>query len=176
LGDGEETPGLGWVAVEFDPATTALGARNVFVYVEPPDTHWSASLGIFAADFPGWVNDILSYRNRDAGLDIDVRVSPGATVDYFLSAQKTGWHGGLMTFLWRYEVSRGGDVGRFTNHVLLPRVGYRWFPFDGINVYLDPFAGLMFEYRVSGDSTVDGERVRPTPIVPFATVHAGFHF
>ncbi len=170
-------PNLGWVGLELDPLTTPLGARNLFVYLEPPSLpHWSVSLGVFASDFPDRVDELLSYRNRNRDFDIKVRLSPGLTIDYFLAGKRHKWHVGLMSFLWRYEVERNGDVATFTNHVILPRVGYRWFPFESVNVYLDPFVGLMTEYKVAGEANVDGDEVKPTPIIPFATAHLGFHF
>jgi len=168
---------FGWISVELDPLTTPIGARNLFLYIEPPALeHWSMSIGAFASDFPDAIDNIMSYRNRDAGFDIKVRLSPGLTVDYFLSGERSKWHVGVMMFLWRYEVERNGSQATFTNHVVLPRIGYRWFPFDSVNVYLDPFAGLMTEYTVSGDATVDGATVKATPIIPFASAHLGFHF
>ncbi len=110
------------------------------------------------------------------GYDSKINASAGLTVDYFARADRTGWHAGVFMFLWRYEVSRNGDTSRFVNHVIMPRVGYRWFPFHRTNFYVDPFLGLMTEYTVRGDSRVDGEVYRPTPLIPFATVHVGYHF
>jgi len=168
---------LGWVSLEFDPLTTPLGARNLFVYIEPPALpHVSFSVGVFAADFPDWMDEILSYRNRGADFDSQVRISPGFTVDYFADDERKGWHAGMFNFFWRYRVRRNGMEATFTNHVLLPRLGYRWFPWTSVDVYLDPFAGLMFEYKLGGDNNLDGDVVKPTPIIPFASVHAGFHF
>ena len=172
-----EARDLGWVGVELDPMTTALGARNLLLYIEPPALpHWSLSGVIFASDFPDFVDGMLSYRNRDKGLDIKVKASPGMTVDYFFEGPRQGWHAGVFMFLWRYEVERGGDRAAFINHIVLPRLGYRWFPFDAVDFYVDPFAGLMFEYTIDGDTRVDGTRAQPTPLIPFATVHAGYHF
>lgn len=175
-----ETPrarDLGWVSIELDPMTTPLGARNLLVYVEPPQLpHWSASIIAFAADFPDWMDDILSYRNRDGDFEHAIRPSPGITLDRFFTAERAGWHVGAFMFLWRHRVRRGGDEASYSTHVILPRVGYRWFPSRRVNFYVDPFAGVMFEYKIAGDNRVDGATHRPTPIIPFASVHMGYHF
>ncbi len=58
------------IAVEFDPMTTPLGARNLLVTFEPPALpHTSFSAIAFASDFPTWVDDLMSYRNRGEGFD-----------------------------------------------------------------------------------------------------------
>ncbi len=168
---------LGWISIELDPITTAMGAKNLLVNIAPPKlSNWSLTGIAFAADFPGWVDNILSYRNRDEEFNSRINLSPGASVDYYIENERSGWHTGLLMFLWRYEVTRNNDRARFINHIVMPRVGYRWFPFETVDVYLDPFAGVMFEYNVDGNNQVDGSTVRPTPIVPFATIHAGYHF
>ena len=168
---------LGWVSVEFDPITTPLGARNLLVYLEPPALpHASFGAVAFASDFPGWVDDLMGYRNRGEGFDLRVRPSPGVVADWYLGEDRAGWHVGAFAFYWRYEAARGGDVARFQNLIAMPRVGYRWFPFDRLPVYLDPFVGAMFEARAGGESDLDGSRVRPSPVLPFATIHLGLHF
>lgn len=167
---------LGPLAVEFDPMTTPLGARNVFLLIEPPALpHMTFSVGAFASDFAPWVDDLMSWPNRGQDFDLRVRPSPGLTVDAYLREDHQGLHAGGFLFLWRYEAERGGETAHFTNQILLPRIGYRWFPGPQTRVYLDPFAGVMFESFVAGDNRLDGDVVKPAPAVPFATVHLGLH-
>ncbi|MEZ4652851.1 MAG: hypothetical protein R3E12_04395 [Candidatus Eisenbacteria bacterium] len=168
---------LGMFSVEFDPLTTPLGARNLLLYVEP-DTwnHWSFSAIAFASDFPNWVDDLMGYRNADKGFDVRVRLSPGATVDRFFRNQRTGWHAGILAFVWRYEVARAEDQIKFEDLIIMPRLGFRWFLWENRNLYLDPFVGMMLERRLGGAAIVDGEQWKASPVLPFATIHVGYHF
>ncbi|MEZ4364109.1 MAG: hypothetical protein R3B48_28305 [Kofleriaceae bacterium] len=167
----------GPVAVEFDPITTTLGARNLLVHIEPAAVpHWTFGVIAFAADFPDWVDHLMSYRNRDAGFDSRIELSGGVATDYYLDAARHGVHVGVIAFVWNYRVARNGDVARFANLEVLPRVGYRYFPFLEVALYLDAFAGLQTELRLTGDDVVDGSEVKTTPILPFGTVHVGYHF
>ena len=167
----------GQFAVEFDPITTSLGARNLLLYYEPNALeHWTFSGIVFAADFPDWVDDLMSYRNRDKNFESKIAPSLGAGTDYFFNRNKEGAHLGVILFLWNYEVSRNAQKAEFSNLEILPRVGYRYFPFSGVDLFLDAFAGLQFEIRAGGNNSLDGEEVEPTPILPFMTVHLGYHF
>ncbi|MEZ4403939.1 MAG: hypothetical protein R3B06_28200 [Kofleriaceae bacterium] len=167
----------GPVAVEFDPLTTALGARNLLVHVEPAAVpRWTFGAIVFAADFPDWVDHLMSYRNRDAGFDSQIGLSGGLATDYYPDPRRQGLHLGVIAFVWNYRVARGGDVTRFANLEVLPRVGYRYFPVRRLGLYLDGFAGLQAEFRLTGDAVVDGATVRTTPVLPFGTVHLGYHF
>lgn len=167
----------GPVAIEFDPITTVMGARNLLVHIEPSGVpHWTFGGIVFAADFPTWMDNFLSYRNRHAGFDSRIELSGGVATDYYFDGARQGLHVGAIAFVWNYKVSRNNDVGRFSNLEFMPRVGYRYFPFERVSIYLDAFAGLQTELHLTGDNIVDGSQVRTTPILPFGTVHLGFHF
>lgn len=165
----------GRVSLEIDPITTALGARNVLLYFSPSD-HWTVSGIAFAADFPEWVDDLMSYKNRDKNFDSQINLSAGVGADYYFQPSREGMHVGLILFLWNFEVSRNQDTAEFSNFEVLPRIGYRVFPFENSGLYFDAFGGLQFEFEAKGDPWVDGEEVERTPALPFATVHLGFHF
>lgn len=167
----------GPLAVEFDPITTAMEARNLLVHLEPKATpHWTFGAIAFAADFPDWVDDLMSYRNRDAGFDSRIELSWGLATDYYLDPRRQGLHVGAIAFVWNYRVARNGDVTRFSNLEIMPRAGYRYFPFRQVAIYLDAFAGLQAELHLTGDHEVDGVDVKATPLLPFGTVHLGYHF
>ena len=62
---------LGWVSLELDAVTTPLGARNLLLLVEPPDTHWSIGGGANGGDYVGIIDDLLFD-----GFDVQLRPSP----------------------------------------------------------------------------------------------------
>ena len=119
-------------AVEFDPITTAVGAKNLLLYYEPKESHWTFSAIGFSADFPEWVTDFMSHKNKGKGFDYEIKPSLGLGTDYFVNKNKTGAHYGLILFLWNYEVSRNNQTAEFSNLEILPRAGYRYFPFSSM--------------------------------------------
>ncbi|MGD1847983.1 MAG: hypothetical protein ACFB10_21530 [Salibacteraceae bacterium] len=166
-----------WIGIETDPITTAFGARTLSAVVEPPKVaHWSLFLNVVRADFPGWMDDFLNPQNQDKGFESRVNIGGGFAVDYFLNEDRKGTYFGLVQLFFENKVSRNQASQTLLTHNLIPRVGYRWYPFSKANLYLNPFAGLRYEYAPRGDFSVDGTAFEAAGFQPFGTLHLGYHF
>ncbi|MBV6646088.1 MAG: hypothetical protein KI790_11605 [Cyclobacteriaceae bacterium] len=174
LAQGRETKS---VAIETDPTTTIFGARTLSIIIEPESLgHFSIFTNVVTADFPTWIEDLINPRMANKAFEAQIKIGGGFSVDYFLDADRTGWYFGLLNLFFKNQVSRNEQRQTFTTHNIMPRIGYRWFPFTNNNIYLNPFFALKGEYKLSGNNLVDGQRYKPQPIYAFMTVHIGYHF
>ena len=164
------------MALETDPITTALGAKTLSVLFEPAELeHWSLFTNLVSADFPDWMDDLLNPKNEGKGFDTRVVLGGGFAIDYFVKPQREGLYAGLLNLVFVNEVARSGQTDRLLSHNVIPRIGYRWYPFPKLGLYLNPFMGLRYEYLWSSEHT--GKLpFEAAGLGPFGTIHIGFHF
>ncbi len=166
-----------WLAVETDPMTTVFGAKTLSVVIEPERIkHWSLFLNGVSADFPNWVNDLLNPHNKDKKFDSKIALGGGFAVDYFMKPERKGYYIGLINLFFNNQVTGDNETKEVMSHNIIPRVGYRWYPFKKTDLYLNPFLGIRYEYLVKEQIIVGGEEFKAAGFGPFGTMHVGYHF
>ena len=169
-----------WIGVETDPISTVFGARTLSVLIEPPKIeHWSLFLNVVHADFPNWMDDFLNPNNKGKDFDTWIRIGGGVGLDYFTKEEREGLYFGLLNLFFQNDIisKNQNDVPKSVlTHNVIPRVGYRWFPFQKIRFYVNPFVGLRYEYSLGEPQFIDGKEFLAAGIQPFGTVHIGYHF
>ncbi|MEO0733104.1 MAG: hypothetical protein AAFZ52_09735 [Bacteroidota bacterium] len=166
----------GW-SVETDPFSTAFGAKTLSVTIEPrrPE-HWSLFLNVVSADFPGWMDDFLNPKNKGKAFDPRIRLGGGFGVDYFFRPERTGTYVGLLNLFFQNELRGSDNSVRLLTHNMIPRVGYRWYPFTKLRLYLNPFVGLRYEHAFGKRWSLAEEAFTPAGLQPFGTMHIGYRF
>ncbi|MCB9497802.1 MAG: hypothetical protein H6686_13020 [Fibrobacteria bacterium] len=159
--------------VETDPATFALKGAAVHVRVRSAaHPGWTVGAGTYALDFPSPMVDLVE-ANRDE--DWEVRIQPGfgLFVDHSNRPDGRGMQLGLQVGMQRYEASAPGRKtgDGYWNLLVMPRAGWEWHPWNN-GFYVFPWAGLGWTTTVAGDA---GD-FHVAPLVPFATLHAGWEF
>jgi len=171
-----QAPDRGWLAIETDPMTTAFGAKTLSVLVEPAATpHWSFFGNAVRADFPSWMDDFLNPKNKGKELETSIAFGGGLSADYFLSETRNGWYVGVLNLLFNNEVAHSSGSYRVATYNIIPRFGYRM-PLYKHWLYLNPFAGLRYEYLLQDAPATDAAAFEAAGLQPFATVHLGIHF
>lgn len=166
-----------WLAIETDPITTLFGATTLSVLIEPQRVgNWSLSTNIVAADFPDWMDNLLNPANKGKGFDTRIAIGGGFAIDYFLKAEREGCYVGFINLFFQNKVEKGGASGDVLSHNIIPRVGYRWYPFERSNFYVNPFLGIRYEYLPKHRLIVGGEEFEAAGFGPFGTIHIGYHF
>lgn len=166
-----------WIGLETDPISTVFGARTLSVVVEPQKIkHWSLFLNIVSADFPKWMDDFLNPNNKGKGFDTKVNIGGGFAIDYFIKEKREGVYIGLINLFFNNEIARNNLSDKVLTHNIIPRIGYRWYPFKKEVFYINPFLGMRYEYTWQNTLIVDSEEFTPSGIQPFGTIHIGFHF
>ena len=171
-----QTERIEW-GVETDPLSTAFGARTLSLVIAPPQfKHLSLFTNVVHANFPNWMDDLLNPKNKGKGFDSRIRIGGGFGIDYFFKEEREGFYAGLLNLFFQNEISRGAFSETIMSHNLIPRLGYRWFPFAKTRFYLSPFVGLRYEYSLEEVPVVDGIVFEAAGLRPFCTLHIGFHF
>ncbi len=162
-------------ALETDPLSTAIGARTLTLQWNPEESGGVALSAVaFSGEFPDFAQRLLRLRN-DSGVDWRIGPSFGVGVDYFVASRAEGLFLGVVALEFHNVIERRGDRSRFFSINFIPRVGYRWFLDADSSIYVAPFGGPRFEFKLAGDNSVDGVVFEPTRVAPFATVHVGIH-
>ncbi len=76
-------------------------------------------------------------------------------------------------FIYRQYNSRKGEA----NHlVITPQVGFQWFPFNNIGLYILPWAGVQIPATGTDKIIIDGAEKATRKIMPVVTAHIGWEF
>ena len=166
-------------SLEVDPATFFLKGYSLHFRFTPSNSaaaHWVFGLGIYALEFPDPLRDLV-VNNSDDNLDLKLTHGYGLFSEYYLRPDRRGWFLGGQLALTQYDLhnpSKGSDA-HYTTLLIMPRAGYRWFPFQN-GFYLLPWIGVGYNPKVSGGTTVGDKTYHLSPILPFATLHLGYQF
>ena len=172
-----QNQGNSWIAIETDPISTTFGAKTFSVLVEPAQLpHWSLFVNVVSADFPDWMDDFLNPKNKGKGFDIKIGIGGGFAFDYFLKPERTGLYFGMINLFFQNDITLNNATKKILTHNVIPRAGYRWYPFSRTAFYLNPFFGFRYEYALEGALRIENQEFTPAGIQPFATLHIGYHF
>lgn len=166
-----------WLFIETDPVSMSIGARTLWVGVEPPEfRHFSVAFNISSADFSNQIDDLLNPHNQGKGFDARVKLGGGMAIDYFFKANKTRFYIGMIHLFFNNEVSLKNKMATFLTHNIFGRTGYRWYPFKKASFYLNPFIGFRYEYLPQGKEMIVDREFKAAGLQPFGSVHIGYHF
>ncbi|MEM7573949.1 MAG: hypothetical protein AAF433_13665 [Bacteroidota bacterium] len=172
-----QTSSRHWLSLETDPITTVFGARTLSFTIEPlKPKHWSWFGNIVRADFPDWMDELLNPKNADKGFDSEISIGGGIGIDYFFKEDREGLYVGLLSLFFEYSISRDQLRAPLLTHNLIPRLGYRWYPWKKLSWYLNPFLGWRYEHSFGKSLELGEQRFLPAGWQPFGTIHLGFHF
>lgn len=175
------------VSVETDPA--------FWFSVLPNGAGIDGNIDFKFARLPHWRFGILGYSGKWSGefgrkllltedfTETDWKISwngIGTEAQYRFNAKQT--RGGFIAggrIQWNqfvYRNQRGSEAGRANHSVITPQVGYQWFPFKKLGLYMLPWAGVQFPIAGS-DQIIINSLARNTrkPMV-VVTAHIGWEF
>jgi dihydroflavonol-4-reductase len=176
------------VSVETDPAfwvgtlPNGLGFDANFDFIIPKMPHlrfgilacsgkWSGSFGktvLLTNDFNE--NNWVTQWN---GLGIEMQYI------FRLGLKRGGLQPGLRLqwnqFQYNQKALKKGEANHF---VITPQVGFQWFPFKNLGLYLLPWAGVQVPIRGTDKIVIDGQEKNTRKLMPVVTAHIGwaFHF
>ena len=179
-------------------------STRVFVSIESDPAFWAGTLlqGIgFDAnvDFrlaksPGFRFGILAYSGSWSGsFGKSILLSNDFTENNWI----TQWNGvGIEAqYQFRFGLKRGGlqpgvrlqwnqfiynqnnsKKGEANHFVITPQLGFQWFPFKKIGLYVLPWAGVQIPTIGTEKIMIDGAERATRKVMPVATVHIGWEF
>ncbi len=184
------------------PATS--DSAKVFVSIETDPAFWvgtlsngpgfDANVDLRLGSIPHWRFGLLGYTGKWNGpFGKSVLLTSDFTEDNWL----TQWNGlGLEAqYQFRLGLERGGlqpglriqwNQFRYSqetilkgeaNHLALtPQVGFQWFPFKRINLYLLPWTGVQLPVFGTDQLVINGQERSTRRSMLVATVHIGWEF
>ena len=162
------------VSVASDVTPWTLSGYSVVATVEPV-AHWRFSAEVWGFEFPSLLVE-LNDANQDEGWRRRVDVAVAIYADYALNPDGGGFHFGVAVDAIRSTVRRSGvpGDGSFWSLEVLPRVGYRWFVWDDLGLFLNPWVGAGPLVAVESLPVVGGERFEESGVQAVGTVHLGW--
>lgn len=170
--------------VETDPATFALNGYSAHLRVKPANLkHWALGWGVYSLELPrAFVN--FNPRNAREGWEVDMVFAHGPFFDYYFEDGRRGWFVGGQVAFQEFRV-RNRQVSTvettFDNLLIMPRVGYQWFPSES-GFYVLPWLGVGYTTTLHGSKDLGGgdmgggKSYDVSPLIYFATVHIGYEF
>jgi hypothetical protein len=163
------------VSLELDPAPFILGGYSFSLKYSPakmPKTTFLAS--VFGADFP---NSMMNKINQERGWnDLIIRNSYAFFTDFFLKDGRVGFHFGPSIFLYNKSVELSSVMERTKFTTLYPnlRVGYVWYPFQKIDLYLNPWFNIGSEINLDKNNELNGIEFESNKLYYIAAIHLGY--
>lgn len=157
------------VAADFNVDLTVAAVPGLRVGLLGWSGRWAGDFGraaVLPAAFsePDW-----AVRWSGAGVE--------AQYQFRLGLARGGLSPGLRVQWNHFGFDRGGPVLATANHfVVTPQLGFQWFPFKALGLYVLPWAGVQLPVAGTDQlSTPEGER-STRRILPVITAHVGWAF
>jgi dihydroflavonol-4-reductase len=183
---------------------TKTNSTKVFVSVETDPAFWvgtlpnglgfDANIDFRLAKHPNLRFGILGYSGEWSG---EFGKTVLLTKDFTEDNWVTKWNGIGMEaqYQFRLELKRGGlqpglrlqwnqfiyeqnnfKKGEANHFVITPQVGFQWFPFKKIGLYVLPWAGVQIPTLGTDKLMINGAERDMRKIMPVVTAHIGWEF
>jgi hypothetical protein len=164
----------GEISVETDPSTFFLKGYAAHVFYQPDDNKLlRIGAGTYSLELPDFMVN-LDSQNKHHGWTAKINSSVAFFLEYNLSENRSTSFVGLQLAQQNYRVSNQGGGSDFSNALAMLSFCYRWYVTD--HFYLKPWMGVGYQRKFSGDNCVAGQCYHVSPIMGFATFHAGYSF
>lgn len=163
------------LALEVDPAPFILGGYSVSVRYSPKSlNHFSVMGSVYSSRLP---DKMMGKANYEKGFrDLKLETSYALFVDYFLKANRTGFHAGPSMFFYSKSVGNQFDTGRQSFSSIYPnlRVGYLYKPFKKSGLYLNPWFNVGKEWVTKRENASHGAEFVPEKLMYILALHVGY--
>lgn len=163
------------LSLETDPSTFILEGYSAHIRIQPANCErWLFGVGTYRLEIPDPLID-LNPDNRNEGWNVKIKDAYGLFAEYYFREANTKWFVGEQFSVQNYRVANKGAAASFSNLLALTYIGYAWRPFD-IPLYIKPWAGLGYTWKVKGSTDVGETSYDVAPLFPFVTFHVGYTF
>ena len=180
------TPLANHLSIETDPV--------FWLSTLPNGPAFDANVNIRLRSAPRWRFGVLGYRGKWTG---SLAKSLLLSKEFTEPDWGVQWQGlGMETqYQIRLGLTRGGlqpgvrlqwnqlnyqqreaTVATANHFVVTPQVGFQWFPFTKLGLYILPWVGAQLPVAGTDGVLVHGSRRASRPVIPVATAHVGWEF
>jgi hypothetical protein len=165
-------------SVEIDPITFPLNGYGVHLIVQPKTSnHLLIGAGTYAMNIP----DLLvgfNPENKDKGWNVRLNQGYGLFGEYHFSEVNKKLFVGTQLAFQQYKIENGNELGteKFNNFLVMAYLGYTIKPFVNNGLYFEPWAGMGYTTKMSGETKIGNSEYDIAPALMFATLHIGYTF
>ncbi len=163
--------------IELDPAPFIFNGYSVSVKYSPKNLNRiSFMASVYSSDFP---DGMLLKENKDNGWsEMKFNTSFAFFTDFYFNDSKTGFHFGPSVFYYDKTVSQSSTNESLTFNTVYPniRAGYVWYPFDGMNLYLNPYVNVGSEINIDSKNKIGDNEFKPNTFNYVMAIHLGYGF
>jgi hypothetical protein len=174
LGQNQEEAQL---AIETDPAPYILNGYSISIKYSPRRTQKIAFMAsIYQSDFP---DGMMAEANKEKGwTDMKIETSYAAFVEFYLNQERKGFYFGPSVFLYNKSVELETTASRAEFSTIYPniRVGYIWYPFKKLDLYLNPWLNMGSEINLDDKNQLNGIEFEPNKLNYILALHIGYSF
>jgi hypothetical protein len=164
-------------SLELDPAAFILkGYSFSLKYSNEKLPNWSVMVSGFAGNYP---NSLLAESNKSRGwTDLKFRCSNALFVDYHIKPSRKGLFFGPSVFSYKNEVKNSTTNQTISFRTIYPnvRVGYNWFPFKKLDLYLSPWINVGKEFSIDKNNISKGIEYSTAQVKYVAALHIGYNY
>lgn len=170
---GQKEASTQW-AIELDPAPFLLNGYSISVKYSPkfwPRTSFMTS--VYKSNFP---NAMMNDVNKQNGfIEMKIERSYAAFAEFYFKKTRKGFYAGPSFFYYNKSVGMKNTNERTQFKTIYPnvRLGYVWYPFKKVNLYINPWFNIGSEYRMDSN-TLNGIEFKPNKPNFIFAVHLGY--
>jgi hypothetical protein len=159
-------------ALEIDPAPFFLNGYSISVkYSSGQLAKLAGMASVFQSDFP---DKMMLKINRDRGwTDMKMERSYAVFLEYYLRNSRKGFYSGPAVFWYNKSVALEESGKRTKFRTLYPnlRIGYIWYPFKSLGLYVNPWINVGSEFNLDHSNQIDNIEFAPSRFQYIVAIH-----
>lgn len=162
-------------SIELDPAPYILSGFSVSVKYSTENTPKIAYMvSIYQSDFP---DAMMNKSNKTNGWkDLKIETSYASFVEFYIRKDRNKFYFGPSVFLYNKSVELEQIAERTEFSTIYPnaRVGYIWYPFKNLNLYVNPWFNIGSEINLDNKNQLNGIKFKPNNFNYIVALHIGY--
>lgn len=163
------------ISIEIDPAPYILKGYSVSLkYNSKKYPKLAFMVSVYQSNFP---DGMMSQANKDNGwTNMKLETSYAAFVEYHLTNKRNRFHIGPSLFYYNKSVELENTRVDFSTIFPNARIGYIWYPFKKMNLYLNPWCNFGSEINLDEKNQLNGIHFQPNKFNYIVALHIGYSF
>jgi hypothetical protein len=172
----QDTVKTSYISVELDPAPFILNGYSFSLKYSPknlPEMAFMAS--VYSSEFP---NSMMNKVNKENGwTNLKLETSYAIFTEFYFNKIRQGFYLGLSVFLYNKSVALNSVNERTKFSTLYPniRAGYAWYPFNKIDLYINPWFNIGSEINLDTKNASHGLVFEPSKLYYIVALHLGYN-
>jgi hypothetical protein len=164
-----------YLSLELDPAPFILKGYSYNLKFSHANAPRFAIMGsVFSSHFP---DGMMKKENKDAGWNkMNIETSYAIFIDYFFKSIRSGFYVGPSMLWYNKSVGMQSTEKRISFQTIYPsaRIGYVWYPFNKIGLYINPWLNMGSEINLDDKNSIEGKTFETNTLNYILALHIGY--